>query len=488
MMRCLLKRFSGLLLVVAVLSLVAVAFAPTAALAAKPAKAEKAPAVKAAFDASKMGDMTGYDPANIVQPTGDTIKIAVVASFSGPSAINGQIYWLVVNWVAYDLNKRGGIFVDGKKKLIEVIKADHMGKVDQCKKVLERMILQEKVHVLWGTDGSHMMRIINAAAEKHKVIAINATTMSDDLQDASNFSRYAFQASFSTEQIARAFAYYYGQIRKKETKFYILNQDYAFGRQYAAAFKQGLQEYYPTATIVGEDYHKLFLTDYAPYLTKIKASGAEVIFSGDWLPDAANLLKQARHMGVMLPIANVYFDDPNMLNEVGVEGTKGLVNISSFWIANPQFKTPGYTKAYKAWNNLWKTTWKTQPYNGKLFEHYFGNFGSWTNETYWLFSVIERAKSTDPEKIIAVWENDTYKYINGRVVKMRACDHKVVQDLSIVEFVPWEQQKVHMNIAPYYWYKTSSSYGPTAVIPAEKILPWMDQSLDRCKGKNDWGE
>ncbi|HPJ97112.1 MAG TPA: ABC transporter substrate-binding protein, partial [Syntrophales bacterium] len=339
MMRCLLKRFSGLLLVVAVLSLVAVAFAPTAALAAKPAKpakAEKAPDVKAAFDASKMGDMTGYDPANIVQPTGDTIKIAVVASFSGPSAINGQIYWLVVNWVAYDLNKRGGIFVDGKKKLIEVIKADHMGEVDQCKKVLERMILQEKVHVLWGTDGSHMMRIINAAAEKHKVIAINATTMSDDLQDASNFSRYAFQASFSTEQIARAFAYYYGQIRKKETKFYILNQDYAFGRQYAAAFKQGLQEYYPTATIVGEDYHKLFLTDYAPYLTKIKASGAEVIFSGDWLPDAGNLLKQARHMGVMLPIANVYFDDPNMLNEVGVEGTKGLVNISSFWIANPQ--------------------------------------------------------------------------------------------------------------------------------------------------------
>ena len=106
--------------------------------------------------------------------------------------------------MAYDLNK-GGIFVDGKE-LIEVIKADHMGKVDQCKKVLERMILQEKVHVLWGTDGSHMMRIINAAAEKHKVIAINATTMSDDLQDASNFSRYAFQASFSTEQIARAFA------------------------------------------------------------------------------------------------------------------------------------------------------------------------------------------------------------------------------------------------------------------------------------------
>jgi len=491
-MRSLFQRFSVLLSIFTVLTLVA--YGSTTAYAAKAdkkteaVKAEKAGAVKAAFNADNMGDMSGFDPTNITQPSGDTIKIALVASFSGPSAINGQIYWLVVNWVAYDLNKRGGILVDGKKKLIEVIKADHMGKADLCKKVAERMVLQEKVHVLWGTDGSHLMRIINETANKYKVIAVNATCMSDDLQNAGNFSRYAFHTAFSTEQNARGLAYYYGQIRKKEKKFYILNQDYAFGREFADNFKNGLKEYYPEAVLVGEDYHKLFLTDYAPYLTKIKASGAEVIFTGDWLPDAGNLLKQSRQMDVMLPFANIYIDDPNTLNDVGVEGTKGLINLSSFWTANPQFKSPGYTKFYKTWNGLWKTTWKTAPYNGKLFEHYFGNFGSWTSVTYWLMSVIERAKSTDPEKIIAVWENDSYKYVNGKVVKMRACDHKIVQDLAVSEFVPWEQQKASMNIPPYYWYKTSSSYGPMAVIPAAKVLPWMDQKLDRCKGKNGWGE
>ena len=131
-------------------------------------------------------------PDNPVIPTGDTIKIAVVASFSGPAALNGQIYWHVVQWVAHDINKRGGILVDGKKKLVEVIKADHMGKPDQCKKICERMVLQEKVHVLWGTDGSHLMKIINEMANKYKVIALNATCLSDDLMDATNFSRYAF--------------------------------------------------------------------------------------------------------------------------------------------------------------------------------------------------------------------------------------------------------------------------------------------------------
>ena len=489
------RMFLGFVVFVCILSLAALL--PSLGFAAKPAKI--APAVKgsmgekitkpnAAFDADKMSDMSDYDPANPVQPKGDTIKIAVVAAFSGPSAINGQIYWLVVNWVAHDLNKRGGILVDGKKKLIEVLKADHMSKADQCKKVVERMVLQEKVHVLWGTDGSHFMRIINDSANKYKVIAINATCMSDDLQDATNFSRYAFHTAFSTEQNARSLAYYYGQIRQKEKKFYILNQDYAFGHKFAEDFKKGLKEYYPDAQLVGEDYHKLFLTDYAPYLTKVKAAGAEVVFTGDWLPDAGNLLKQARQMGVMLPFANIYVDDPNMLSEIGVEGTKGLVNVSSFNMSNPQFKSQGHIKLFKAWGELWKNKWKTPPYTSKLFEHYLGNFGSWTSVTYWLLSVIERAKSTDPEKIIAVWENDTYRYVNGKVVKMRACDHKIVQDLAISEFVPPEEQTVAVNIPPFYWTKAASSYGPTFVIPAAKILPWMDQKLDRCKGKDGWGD
>lgn len=33
-----------------------------------------------------------------------------------------------------------------------------------------------------------------------------------------------------------------------------------------------------------------------PYLTKIKASGAEVVYAGDWIPEAGNLLKPARQM------------------------------------------------------------------------------------------------------------------------------------------------------------------------------------------------
>jgi ABC-type branched-subunit amino acid transport system substrate-binding protein len=294
-------------------------------------------------------------------------------------------------------------------------------------------------------------------------------------------------SSDTTFAIGRGMAYYYGQIRKKEKKFYILCQDYSFGRDMAEGFKRGLKEYFPEAQLVGEDYHKLFITDFAPYLTKIKAAGAEVVWTGDWMPDGGNLLKQARSLGVTLPIANLFVDEPNSLTEAGVEWTKGLVNIKHFERGGgPAFNSQGMIKYYKAWNDQWKK-WSA-PYNTPLYTHPMGTLGHWIMQVYWLFSVMERAKSTDAEKIIKVWEGDTYQYVNGRIVKMRACDHRGIQGLRVAEFVPPEQQKMSMNIPPFYWFKGASNVGPSWDIPAEKVLPWMDPKLDRCKGKNEWGD
>lgn len=453
----------------------------------KGSMAEKVPKPNAAYDVSKMGDVSDFDPATWVAPKGDTIKIAYLNSFSGPGAINGQIHLVPIIFAAHDINKRGGIMVDGKKKMIEIIAADTMTRADHTKKLCERLVLQDKVHVLMGTSGSHLMKIINEIANKYKVIALNESSLSVDLMDATNFNRYSFMASPGTDQVGRSVAYYYGQIRKKEKKFYIICQDYLFGRDMADGFKKGLKEYFPEAQVVGEDYHKLFLTDFAPYLEKIKASGAEVIYTGDWVPDSSNLLKQARQMGIKLPFAQAFMSEPNSLQDVGVEGTKGLIHIDLYDKPAPFKFYPPYIKFYKAWNDQWKK-WKTIPYSSPLFEHGTSVIGLYGQHAYWLFSVIERAGSTDPEKIIKVWEGDTYRYANGSIVKMRACDHRAIQDFSITEYVPPEQQKVSMTLPPYYWHKGFSFDGPAWLIPAEKVLPVMDPKLDRCAGKNGWGE
>ena len=465
--------------------------------AAKPAKAEKAvktaPGMEtwakpnAIMDGTKTGDMSKFDPHKWVNPEGeDTIRIAVVWPHSGPAALNGETAWLCATWAAYDINQRGGIMVDGKKKKIALYKADTMSKPDQAKKICERMALQEKVHILLGSSGSNMVKIQNEVANKYKIVSVNMGAQADELQDATNFNRYSFMTADATSQLGRGLAYYYGQIRKKEKKFYILCQDYSYGHDMGDSFKKGLKEYYPEGQLVGEDYHKLFLTDYAPYLTKIKASGAEVIFTGDWVPDSSNLIKQSRQMGMSIPLAGNYLDDENTLVQVGIEGTKGLVTIKHFEKAGP-LPNPGTIKFYKAWNDQWKNVWKA-PFNTVLFKYPWSHVGNWVQHVYWMLSVIERAKSTDPEKIIKVFEGDTFQMVNGRLLKMRACDHKAIQGFRVAEFVPPAEQKQNMSIPPYHWLDNASMPGPTWEIPAGKVLPWMDQKLDRCKGKNDWGE
>ena len=44
-----------------------------------------------------------------------------------------------------------------------------MAKADQSKKVGERMILQEKVHVLIGSPGSNMVKIMNEVGDTYKI-------------------------------------------------------------------------------------------------------------------------------------------------------------------------------------------------------------------------------------------------------------------------------------------------------------------------------
>jgi branched-chain amino acid transport system substrate-binding protein len=435
-------------------------------------------AYDAAFDTDKMGDMSAYDPNNPVIPTGDTIKIALVVSFSGPAATVGELYWIALYWVAYDINQRGGIYVDGKKKMVQLFRADHQSKPQVTKQVSERMVLQEKVQFLWGTNGSNNQKVINEVADQYKVIAQDDAALSDELYDATNFTRYSFMTTVSCAQVGTGIAYYYGKIRKKERKFYVLCQDYLFGHSMAKGFVYGIKKYYPGAKIVGEDYHKLFATDYAPFLEKIKSSGAEVIYTGDWIPDAANLVKQTRAMGIKLPMANLFLNDSNFLSEVGVEGTKNLIHFQWFGSEGKYFKNKKQIKYFMMWNNLYKTKW-SNPYNKPRYMYPLDTMGSYIQHFYWLMSVIERAKSTDPEKIIQIWEGDRYKDVNGTILKIRPFDHKVIQDTYVEIYLPPDQQKGSMNVAPYYWFNTNCYVGKTYKIPARFNLPPMDRKIKR---------
>ena len=414
------------------------------------------------FDIKQMSDMSDFDPTHPAIPTGDTIKIGLMQPFSGAAAAYGEGFWVLINWVAHDINKRGGILVDGKRKKIQPIQGDTQGKPAIAKEVAERLCLEEKIHALVGTSGSHIALAIQQVAGKHKVIFMNCSALSDDLMNGKNFNRYTFRTYWTTTMVGYGMAYFLSQ--RPERKFYILCQDYMFGHDLAEAFKKGLKKYKPSAEVVGEAYHPLWAKDLAPYLTKVKGSGAQVVFTGDWEPDASNLLKQARELGLKVPFANLYMDHPNSFFAVGPSGTAGLLRLDQCLLNddNPQQKAFLYS-----WNRCWKQ-WK-KPYNSLWYKWVQAGGDEILFQMYWLMDVIQRAGSTDPEKIIKIWEGDEWTSLAGPL-KMRGCDHQAVMDLFATEFV-----------YPNKWFEEFAFYGKIVKIPAKYVTPPLPEDLERCK-------
>ena len=416
-----------------------------------------------AFEPLK-GDMSTFDPNHQVFPTsGDTIKVGLLEPFSGPGALSGEVYWMNLGWVVHDINSQGGILVDGKRKKIQIIKGDTQVKPEIAKKVAERLCLEDQVDVIIGSAGSHITLIGQGVAAKYHKIYMNWNGFSESLHDGKNFNRYTFRTCGTSTTLGAALAYYYST--RPERKFYILCPDYVAGHGQGEAFKKYLKQYNPQAQILGEDYHPLWTKDFAPYLTKIKGSGAQVIFTGDWDADLENLLKQSRQLGINLPLAGPYVDNPRPLETVGGPAGKGMV-VMYFYLSS--FDHPKNNTFNELWHGQWKT-WK-KPYDSNIYAWPGSSHGHSVGKSYWLFDVIRRASSTDPDKIIQVWEGDEYRSVTGAVLKMRACDHQTIQDLYVSQLD-----------FPTKWYDKAAGYTKAFVVPSRFCMPPIAEDLGRCK-------
>jgi len=421
-----------------------------------------------AFEPLK-GDLSNYNPNKQTFPTsGDTIKVAIWDVFTGPNAFVGQSYWALLGFVVHDINSQGGILVDGKKKKIQIIKADTQGRPAPGKSAAEKAILQDKVVMFQGVAGSHVSKAgQQVAARLKKAIYLNFAAFSDELQNLPNWNKYVFRVNGTSSTCGKSLAYFYDM--RPEKKFYILGQDYLWGHSFNAAFKKALKEVRPDAKIVGEEYHPVFNKDFAPYMEKIKASGAEVIVTGAWGADNENIIKQSRQLGLKnplnpnmyIPVCSPFLDDTRPLEVIGGPAGVGLVLCTDIYTdrRKPMIKKLAFT-----WNNLWKK-WK-KPYNTELYRWPGSGWFRNMHASYWYFKMLAKAGSTNPEKVIAAWEGDVFKWFDLNAW-MRPDDHQNIMDrpVAAMEFPNMWDQPNNAGPAHPSW------------IAAKNCMPTFDKKL-----------
>ena len=173
-----------------------------------------------------------------------------------------------------------------------------------------------------------------------------------DFLTGKNFNKYTFRTCFTTTNRARAYAEFFKT--KPWRKFYLMNQDYAFGHAVADDFKKVITKEIPDAKIVGEDFAPIGQKDFGPYISKILASGAEIIFTGNYGVDLANLIKQGAQMGIKPPVryATYFMDDDVQLPEIGQAAVGSFVNSTYL----PTIDTPQNKAFLERWHKKFKDT------------------------------------------------------------------------------------------------------------------------------------
>ncbi len=391
------------------------------------------------------------------------IKIGLIEPLSGPVKYIGDGNVAGFRFGADHVNKAGGVL--GRK--IEIVPADGELKPDVSTRRANDLVLSDKVDILAVNTGSNIGKAVSQVADQRHKVFFSTGTEAAELT-GEEFFPTTFRCCLNTDMHSAELAVYFARLApQKFTKFYLLNQDYNFGRAVADGFKKKFNKIKaPNQTIVGEEYHPLQkVQDFGPYITKVTASGAEVVMTGDWGQDLRLLLQQGAALGWKVRVGNYFLDDPVVMQAVG-KAAVGMVTADAYLSTIDTKENKDFVKA-------WRAMYPDAPIGYK--------FPTLTtarcaNAVMWVADAIKRAGSTDTDKLIKAWEGSKFKAVWGEV-EMRACDHQMQSVGYIAEAM--DPAKIPADIR---WFGTAFPFmGAATQIPKDEItIPPKETGNSRC--------
>src|SRR5262245_42668408 len=231
----------------------------------------------------------------------DTIKIAYIDPLSGPGATVGEVGLKTFQFLAEELNAKGG--AGGKK--FEILPFDNKTNPQESLVQVQKAV-DAGARIITQGNGSSVAAALSDWVTKYnernpgkEVLYLNYAAVDPVLtNDKCSYWHFRWDANSDIKMEALT-NYMKGQ--KEIKKVYLINQDYSFGQAVRKAALEMLKAKRPDIQVVGDELHPLLkVTDFAPYIAKIKASGADTVITGNWSQDFALLLKAAADAGLQV--------------------------------------------------------------------------------------------------------------------------------------------------------------------------------------------
>ena len=307
----------------------------------------------------------------------DPVNIGGLYPVTGSFAQIGQACVNAAKLAVEMVNSAGGIKALGGAK-INLILSDVQSEPTVTRTETDRLISSNKLSAIHGCYASALTLIASEVAERAKVPLI--TGSSTDMLNKGRtftFTPFARASQFAKAQLQMA------RLVSDKPKVAVIFENTAFG----TSTSNGLKEQAPgegVEIVLFEPYSAGF-ADAGPLINKIKSSGADMLFSVSYLNDLILIVRTVKQVGLKVAIngGSGGFVVPDFYKNVGnlAEGLLGVAHWNHDVNADAQKVNAEYKKRYGEF----------------LFEY----GGGLVAQTFMLVDAIERAQSTDPEKVHA---------------------------------------------------------------------------------------
>ncbi len=384
--------------------------------------------------------------------SGETVKIAFIDPLSGPFAnvgVNQLKSWQFATEHVSKKNPAGVKF--------EVEGFDNKGSPQESLNSLKAAIDKGYRYVTQG-NGSGAALAISDAVAKHnernpgkEVVFLNYAAVDPALtNEKCDYWHFRLDAD-TTMKMEALTTFMKGQTKVK--KVFLINQNYSHGQQVSRYFKEGMKSKRPDVQIVGDDLHPIGqVKDFAPYVAKIKQSGADTIVTGNWGTDLTLLVKALNDAGLKLPMYTYY---------AGVTGTPTALAAGG--------DSEVYVIAYGHSNHSGELGKMGADFKKKFNDDYY-TFAT-LNGANLLANAMAKAKSTNPVKVAAAMEDLSVPSFAGEV-KMRKSDHQLQQSMFITKWQKADKKN------PYSVENTGYTFAPV-----KQLDPYIASTPNSCQMK-----
>ncbi|MBU6272477.1 MAG: branched-chain amino acid ABC transporter substrate-binding protein [Betaproteobacteria bacterium] len=348
-----------------------------------------------------------------------TIKIAYTDPLSGPFAQVGDANLKQMQYILDYINAKGGAL--GRK--FELVPMDNKSQPSDALLALKNATDQNMPFIM-QCSGSNIAAALIEGIEKHndrnpdnRIVYINCGAVATELtNDKCSFwhFRYDLNVAQKAETLVRA-------LPQNIKKIYLLNQDYLFGQSVQRDVKAYAARLRPDVQIVGDELIPLGkIKDFTPYITKIKASGAQALITGNWGPDMNLLIKAGLDSGADLRYYTMYAHLAGGPTSIGPAGENKVFSIMAFNENHAaEIKNADAELFQKGFRDKHK------------FDFYAAGF-----RTIFEFmqEAVNKAGAIDATKIALAMEGITRKDFLGYDAVMRKDDHQILQTYYVGVF------------------------------------------------------